>query len=75
MDAILQAIASGLTKADNIGLLVSVLFNIGLGWAHIKFRAEDRLDRKESTDALKEFVTAMNNMRNVLSAITGKPIQ
>lgn len=75
MDAILNAIAGALTKADNIGLVVSVLFNVGLGWAHVKFRAEDRLDRMENAAALKELAEALNNMRNFLSAQTGKVVQ
>ena len=74
MDAILAALASGLTKADNIGLLVSVLFNVGLGWAHIKFRAEDRLDRQQMAQALSDVVEALHNVKNVMAAVTGKTI-
>jgi hypothetical protein len=74
MDAILQALVNGLTKADNIGLMVSVLFNVALGWAHIRFRAEDRLDRQQMTQALTDVVEALHNVKNVLSAAIGKPI-
>lgn len=74
-----------LFKIENIAILISVLGNIGLGWLHVVWRREEREDRKsafEAVAALRSAIEVSNralaetvqDMRNAISAMTGRPI-
>lgn len=72
MDAILAAIASGLGKTENIALLFSVLVNVGLSWAHIVWRREERADRQAMLTTFNSLTAALNDVKVALATLTGK---
>ena len=43
------------------------------GYYHVVWRKEDREDRTKSLDVIGKQTEAINGLRSVLSAITGKP--
>lgn len=74
-----------LLKIENVGMLVSVLGNIGLGYLHIVWRREEREDRKaafEAVSGLRNAIEVSNralaetvqDMRNAISAMTGRAV-
>lgn len=69
---LISAFASVLGKLDPI--LVVMLGIMGAcGYYHVVWRKEDREDRTKSLDVIGKQTEAINGLRSVLSAITGKP--
>ena len=56
-----------LGKIDNIAVIVLLVL-------YITERKENRADRQALLDLLHKNTDALNNVRNAISAITGKPI-
>ena len=54
--------------------LVLILGLLGLGWLYVKTIGEHRLDRKELVEVIAKNTEALNGIRNVLSAMIGKPL-
>ena len=54
--------------------LVLALALLGLGWLHITTIRENRQDRKDLMDLLTRNTEALNNIKNILSAMTGKAL-
>lgn len=54
--------------------LVLVLALAGLGWLHVTTIRENRQDRTALIDLLQKNTEALNGIKNVLSAMTGKPL-
>lgn len=77
MDALLGAIADIMrtlfSDQRNIAITVSAAFNVALSWAHIVWRREERQDREKMVETFSDVTKALNGLRNVLSAATGKP--
>ena len=71
MDVLLTILA----KTENIAIIVLIGMVAGLGWLHIVWRQEERQDRLRFADALDKNSDALNALRNVLSAVSGKVIQ
>jgi hypothetical protein len=46
----------------------------GLSWAHIVWRKEEREDRAKMLDAFNSIVTALNELRVAIAAMTGKQV-
>jgi len=63
-----------LSKIDNIAVLVLVLCLGFMGWLFVTERNENRLDRQALLDLLNKNTDALNNVRNAISAITGRPM-
>lgn len=55
--------------------LVLILVLMGGGYLHISMIRENRQDRQALIDLLQKNTEALNGIRNVLSAMTGKVIQ
>lgn len=72
MDALLSAIAGALGKTENIALLFSVLVNVGLSWAHIVWRREERADRQAMLITFNSLTAALNDVKVALATLTGK---
>lgn len=70
MEALLAVIA----KTDNLVVLVLLLMCSALGYLHIVWRKEEREDRRNLMDTVAKNTDALNGIRIVLSAMTGKPI-
>lgn len=63
-----------LLKIDNPAVLILLLCLIGMGYLFITERRENRADRQALLDLLHKNTEALNGMRAVLSAITGKAV-
>lgn len=74
MDAILTAIAGLFSKPEYVGLAVTTTGCIGLGYLHVVWRREEREDRKTLLEVINKNSEALNGLRNVLSAATGKAL-
>lgn len=72
MDALLAAIAGGLAKTENIALLICVLVIIGLAWAHVVWRREERTDRQAMMTAFNNLTTALSEVKVAVAVLTGK---
>ena len=59
----------------DLATLVLMLCLMGLGYLHLSMIKENRLDRQSIMDLLIKNTEALNGLRNVLSAMTGKVIQ
>jgi hypothetical protein len=70
MDALIPLLG----KITDVGMLISVLGNVGLAYLHIVWRREEREDRKAMLETLNQNTAALNGVKNVLSAMTGKPL-
>lgn len=53
--------------------LVLILVIIGMGWFIKTTRAEDREDKAKIVSAIEKLDTTLDAVRNILSAMTGKP--
>lgn len=53
--------------------MVLILVIIGMGWFIKTTRAEDRVDRANMVKAIEDLDKTLGAVRNVLSAMTGKP--
>lgn len=54
--------------------LVLLLVLLGFGWLHITTIRENRQDRKDLVELLQRNTDAINGLKNVLSAMTGKAL-
>ena len=72
MDAGFWTVLAGVKDTAQLVLILALL---GLGWLYVKTLGEHRLDRKEFIDVIAKNTEALNGIRNVLSAMTGKAIQ
>ena len=63
-----------LSQVKDIATLVLLLALGGLGYLHIQMIKENRLDRQTLMDLLFKNTEALNGIRNVLSAMSGKPL-
>lgn len=63
-----------LGQIKDLATLVLLLALMGLGYLHITMIRENRLDRQALMDLLLKNTDAMNGIKNVLSAMTGKPL-
>lgn len=63
-----------LSQVKDLATLVLILALGGLGYLHITMIKENRLDRQALIDLLLKNTEAMNGIKNVLSAMTGKPL-
>ena len=71
MDPGFWTILAGIKDTTTLVLLLALL---GLGWLYVKTIGEHRLDRKELVEVITKNTEALNGIRNVLSAMTGKPL-
>lgn len=53
--------------------LVLLILIAGCGYYHVIWRREDREDRAKYLELMNRQIEATNGLRNVLSAISGKP--
>ena len=63
-----------LGQVKDLATLVLILALGGLGYLHITMIRENRVDRQALIDLLLKNTEAMNGIKNVLSAMTGKPL-
>ena len=63
-----------LGQVKDVGTLVLILALGGLGYLHLKMMGENRVDRQALIDLLIKNTEALNGIKNVLSAMTGKPL-
>jgi len=61
-------------KLQDPAVLVPTALSIFLGWLHVVWRREERVDRKEALETLHENTQALNAVKNVLSALTGRAV-
>lgn len=52
--------------------LVLILVLGGLGWLHLSVIRENRQDRRDMMELLQKNTEAINGMKTVLAALTGK---
>lgn len=71
MDAGFWTVLAGIKDTATLVLVFALM---GLGWLHITTIRENRLDRAALMDLLTKNTEALNGIRNVLSAMTGKPL-
>ena len=71
MDAGFWTVLAGI---KDTATLILVLGLLGLGWLYVKTIGEHRLDRKELVEVIAKNTEALNGIRNVLSAMIGKPL-
>ena len=55
--------------------LVLILVIMGGGYLHLQMIRENRQDRQALMELLQKNTDALNGIKNVLSAMTGKPLQ
>ncbi len=60
-------------KAD-IATTVLVLAVAGLGYLHSIWRREEREDRAKLLDLIGQNTQALNGIKNIISAVTGKAL-
>lgn len=70
----MEWLAPILAKVDNLAVLVLLLCLGGLGYLYISERRENRTDRQALIDLLLKNTEALNNVRNAISAISGRPV-
>lgn len=63
-----------ISKIENVAILVPVLCLGGLGYLYVTERRENRVDRQALMDLMLKTTDALNGLRNVLSALTGKSL-
>ncbi len=63
-----------LGQVKDLATLVLILALGGLGYLHITMIRENRLDRQALIDLLIKNNDALNALKNVLSAMTGKAL-
>lgn len=63
-----------LGQVKDLATLVLILALGGLGYLHITMLKENRIDRQALVDLLLKNTEALNGIKNVLSAMTGKPL-
>mgnify|MGYP001602776371 CR=1 FL=1 len=63
-----------LGQVKDLATLVLILALGGLGYLHITMIKENRLDRQALIDLLIKNNDALNALKNVLSAMTGKAL-
>lgn len=61
-----------LAKIQDPAVLVPMLLCIFLGYLHIVWRREEREDRKAAYETIERNTEALGELRNLLSALTGK---
>ena len=71
---VLEFLGPLLSKIQDPAVLVPTLGCVFLGWLHVVWRREEREDRKIAYQVIEENTKALNGLQNVLSALTGKPI-
>ena len=64
-----------LAGIKDVSTLVLILVIMGGGYLHLQMIRENRQDRQALIDLLQKNTEALNGIRNVLSAMTGKVIQ
>lgn len=70
----MEALIPLLSKIENVALLITTLGCIGLGWLHVIWRREERNDRQKMLEIVSANTAALAELKNVLSAIHGKPV-
>ena len=63
-----------LGKISDPVILVLLALIAGLSYLHVVWRREERDDRNKMLDVLGKNTEALNGVRNVLSALTGKAL-
>ena len=63
-----------LGQVKDLATLVLILALGGLGYLHITMIRENRIDRQALMDLLIKNTEALNGIKNVISAMTGKPL-
>ena len=63
-----------LGQVKDLATVVLILALGGLGYLHITMLKENRIDRQALVDLLLKNTEALNGIKNVLSAMTGKPL-
>lgn len=66
----MEVLLAVIQKADNIAILV-LLAMVGL---MVFWRREEREDRKQLYALIQQNTDALNAIKNILSAMTGKPL-
>lgn len=74
MDALIGALAKMLGTFTDPVNVVLLLFCVAEGWFIIMSRREDRGDRLQMIEALKGVTDAMNNVKQVIAANTGRVV-
>lgn len=70
----MEWLAPILAKVDNLAVLVLLLCLGGMGYLYLSERRENRADRQALIDLLLKNTEALNNVRNAISAISGRPV-
>jgi len=73
MDWIVPLLQALILKLDPVTLVLMILVG-GCGYYHVVWRREDREDRKAMLETNAKLADALNNIKNVISAATGKPL-
>lgn len=68
---LITALAAVLGKLEPI-MVVMISMIAACGYYHVIWRREDREDREKSLEVIGKQTEAINGLRSVLSAITGK---
>ena len=63
-----------LSQVKDLATLVLILALGGLGYLHVTMLRENRVDRQALIDLLLKNTEALNGVKNVLSAMTGKAL-
>ena len=64
-----------LAGVKDTATLVLILVIMGGGYLHLQMIRENRQDRQALMELLQKNTDALNGIKNVLSAMTGKPLQ
>ena len=71
---ILQFLSGLFSKTDNIAILI-LTAALGVSfYLHLIWRKEEREDRRALLDLLNQNTTALNGLKQVLAAMTGKAV-
>ena len=63
-----------LASVKDTATLVLILALIGMGYLHITMMRENRQDRQALMDLLQKNSEALSSLKNIISAMTGKPL-
>ncbi len=63
-----------LTEKFDVITLFSLFLISGCGYYHIIWRREEREDRAKMMASLDKNTEALSGLKNILSAITGRPV-
>lgn len=63
-----------LAQVKDLATLVLLLALLGLGWLHVQMIKENRVDRQALVDLLLKNTEALNGIKVMIAAISGKAL-